>query len=164
MEADKIHLDDIAHALSNSCRFSGHCKWHYSVAQHSILVSVFAEKMDKKAALAGLLHDAAEAYLLDIPKPLKDQVEMKPYRNAENKMMKMIFDKYNVTFNKDVMEIVKKSDRLALQVEINNLMPTHEGFEYLGETDLRHTIKKMYPEEAEKLFKERFFKVIKYER
>lgn len=67
MAAADIDIRDIAHALAMKCRYSGHCPGFYSVAQHSVIVSRLCEKNP----LAGLLHDAHEAYLADIATPVK---------------------------------------------------------------------------------------------
>lgn len=72
-QVDQIYLDDIAHALSNTCRFGGHTLRFYSVAEHAAFVGhlVFEASGIKQLALAGLHHDSHEAYLGDIPTPLK---------------------------------------------------------------------------------------------
>lgn len=65
---EDVDIVDIAHHLSMQCRFSGATRFHYSVAQHSILVSYECDTPD---ALRGLLHDASEAFLVDVPAPIK---------------------------------------------------------------------------------------------
>ena len=70
---DDIDVHDIAVALSNQCRFGGHTRRYYSVAQHACIVSdqMLERGADAQDALWGLLHDASEAYLVDLPHPLK---------------------------------------------------------------------------------------------
>jgi hypothetical protein len=63
-----VCIEDIAHALALECRYTGHCREFFSVAQHSVMVS---EMLSGEAAIWGLLHDAAEAYLCDLAKPIK---------------------------------------------------------------------------------------------
>lgn len=69
---EDIHILDIAHALSNICRFGGHSSSFYSVAEHSIILAEILERQgaDKMTVLAALLHDATEAYLGDMPRPI----------------------------------------------------------------------------------------------
>lgn len=72
-KAADVRLEDIAHALANTCRFTGHCRVFYSVAQHSVLVAKEMHRQGFKgtAVRAALFHDAAEAYLPDIARPIK---------------------------------------------------------------------------------------------
>lgn len=72
MSAD-VCITDIVHALSLICRFGGHTSEHYSVAQHSLLVAriLAALGASPEVQLAGLMHDAHEAYIGDIPTPIK---------------------------------------------------------------------------------------------
>ena len=75
-----IFIEDIAHALAHECRFGGHVREHYSVAQHCVLVSWHVLP---HLRLEALLHDAAEAYLKDIPRPFKKDPAMSGYRATE---------------------------------------------------------------------------------
>jgi len=73
MTPDEVVIDDIAHALARQCRYNGHCAGFLSVARHSIWVSdhLEAEGFMGGVLLLGLLHDAAEAYIGDVIRPLK---------------------------------------------------------------------------------------------
>src|SRR6476469_2228668 len=83
---DDIDLKDIAHALSNQCRFTGHVKEFYSVAQHSVLVSQYCLSCDSQCVL---LNEDNEAYLSDIARPNKKHPEFGPfYLEAEARVMK----------------------------------------------------------------------------
>lgn len=119
---DDIVIDDIAHALSNQCRFSGHCKEFYSVAEHSVYVS---KLLESKYKLAGLFHDAAEAYICDIPRPLK--ALLPEYMEVEDILMQSISDKFE--FEYPLYKEVKWADIAQLQVEADHLMRSR-GREY----------------------------------
>lgn len=94
MNPDDIDIVDIAHHLSNECRWAGACPHHYSVAQHSVLVSECFDAPDMK--LAGLLHDAAEAYLKDLPSPIKHDPRMAFYCEADRALTAMIFERFGL--------------------------------------------------------------------
>jgi hypothetical protein len=83
-------LDDIAHQLSLICRFGGACAFHYSVAQHSLLIAeaLWRDTGDPHLCLDALFHDAAEAYLGDVKKPIK--VQLKAYQIAEQQVVRAI--------------------------------------------------------------------------
>lgn len=68
---EAVRLEDIAGGLAHTCRFGGHCRRFYSVALHSLHVSVELEDEGRRLAAYGLLHDAGEAYLGDVPRPVK---------------------------------------------------------------------------------------------
>src|SRR3954471_8611075 len=85
-DPEQLDAGDIAQALSNQCRFGGHSRVFYSVAQHSAIVSDLVRDRGGSTTdvLAALLHDAGEAYLVDLPHPLKHRSELgPPYRRAE---------------------------------------------------------------------------------
>lgn len=90
-----ISILDIAHSLSLQCRFNGHAKTFYSVAQHSVLAS---ENVLPGAAMWGLLHDAAEAYISDIPRPLKHMPQLKVISGIEDNIMKVIASKFGLVW------------------------------------------------------------------
>lgn len=116
---------DIAHALSNICRFGGQCKEFYSVAQHSVLVYrlMTRETDDKQLHLAALLHDAHEAYLGDIPSPIKPLIGEGFKRIAMN-MDKAIASAYDLPGYLFSHLLIKKCDFVALIFEGQNLMPS----------------------------------------
>lgn len=90
-QPEDICIEDIAHALSRMCRYAGHCNRFYSVAEHSILL---ADYLPNKYKLAALLHDASEAYLVDIPRPFKPYLTN--YYDLEAKIMDAIYAKFDV--------------------------------------------------------------------
>jgi hypothetical protein len=95
--ADDLDIRDIAHALSNQCRWGGHCLRFYSVAEHSFRVLRCLQYLGytgRDILLWGLLHDAAEAYLCDLPRPVKEVFPA--YREAEDKILKVVANKYNL--------------------------------------------------------------------
>ena len=81
---ESICVEDIAHALSNNCRYNGHCKGFYSVAEHSCHIADYILnklELGPIEALRGLLHDAPETYVTDMPKPFKQ--ELPDYQEVE---------------------------------------------------------------------------------
>lgn len=94
MRPEDIDIVDIAHHLSHECRFAGACPQFYSVAQHSVLVA--RRFISSRMRLAGLLHDAEEAYLKDIPSPVKHDPRMAWYRETGRQLNRMIFVKFGL--------------------------------------------------------------------
>jgi predicted HD phosphohydrolase len=113
---DTIHFYDIAHALSNLCRFGGHTDSFYSVAQHSVLVMQIAEYRgkEKETAFAALMHDATEAYVQDLIKPLKNVVG-DTYAEIESRFEKVICKVFGISIS--TMKAIKVYDRYALEIE-----------------------------------------------
>jgi len=117
-QPEEICIEDIAHALSNQCRYTGHVRRFFSVAEHSYHVSLHVEKQN---ALAGLMHDASEAYITDLSRPVKQLTPVgPPYYEIEDKIMRVIADKFGFAWPMD--KDVKSADNFMLLLEKNQLM------------------------------------------
>ena len=117
LSSDDIRIVDIAHALSNQCRFTGHVKHFYSVAEHSIACSRLVPDSD---SLWALLHDASEAYIQDIASPVKRHEIFDKYRDLEFVIQSTVnrtFDLYGHT-----PKSVKIADRMMLRREAEYLL------------------------------------------
>jgi 5'-deoxynucleotidase YfbR-like HD superfamily hydrolase len=112
---EDIDIETIAHALSHLCRFGGHTVEFYSVAQHSVLC---AEQAPDEYKLEALLHDSTEAYLVDVPRPIKRM--LKDYMEIENQIYKSISEKFNIPI--DMSPIVKEIDNRILTTEASQLL------------------------------------------
>ena len=104
----------IAHALANLCRFNGHVLTFYSVAEHSIMVS---EEVPHVFAMAGLMHDAAEAFIGDVTSPLKHMLP--DLKVIENRIMQRLGERYKFD---PCIKIVKWVDRQVTATEKRDLM------------------------------------------
>ena len=146
----EIKLEDLAHALSHLCRFVGHSRHFFSVAQHSVLVSRLCPAAD---ALWGLLHDGSEAYLGDVARPIKYTVCFESYRAAEAKLQALIYRRFGLTGPEPAT--VKAADTLALHIELRDLVnssdPAHAAAAAGAAAIVPHK-----PEVARHLFLERF--------
>ncbi len=116
----QVFVLDIAHALAHLCRFNGHASRHYSVAQHSLVVASIVPAEHK---LAALLHDATEAYVGDMVRPLK-QV-MPEYKQIEQRIWLAICERFDIA--PELPECVREADMIALATERAQLMPDHPG-------------------------------------
>jgi 5'-deoxynucleotidase YfbR-like HD superfamily hydrolase len=116
--ADEVSIIDIAHALSMICRFGGHCEQFYSVAEHSVHVSLI---VPPELALLGLLHDATEAYVLDVPRPLKPALV--GYKDIENGVWAAIAEKFGLPL--EMPAAIKDADNAVLLAEAAAIMKSH---------------------------------------
>lgn len=117
---DTIDIIDIANGLSKQCRFSGQCRAHYSVAQHCVLVSAI---VPRHAAMAALLHDAAEAYMHDMPSPLKQMLP--EFQTIERRLQDAILAHFGVQSSDDDRQAIAHTDLvlLATEQEQHRLVP-----------------------------------------
>lgn len=113
---ERIDIRDIAHASSNICRFNGHGKMFYSLAQHCVLVSYLCDPED---AFEGLLHDGSEAYLSDVVRPVKETELFEQYRWLEKKLEADIAKKFGTPF--PMSPSVKEADMEIVVWEAENL-------------------------------------------
>lgn len=114
-----IEPADIAHALSLLCRYGGHVDRFYSVAEHCVLMS---KAVSPENALAALLHDATEAYVVDVPRPLK--AHLPEYRAIEDSVWVAISNAFGIPY--EVPQEVKDADTRILIDERAALLPRAE--------------------------------------
>jgi hypothetical protein len=148
-EASEFTIDDIAHGLANICRYSGQCSKFYSVAEHSILVSETATGFEFEA----LLHDAAEAFIGDITRPLKQMLP--EYKRIEAAVERAILDRFGVG---SLPIQVKKADLRVLAAEQKQIMPVGtDGWVRGQKVDPAPiVVRHLPPNEAKRVFLERF--------
>ena len=112
---EEMDVYDIAHALSNLCRFGGHIRSFYSVAQHSVYVSLV---VPQEHALAGLMHDATEAYCVDMPRPIKQHLPA--YEAIEERLWLSIAERFRLPV--ELPPCVKDADNAVLLAEKQQLL------------------------------------------
>jgi 5'-nucleotidase len=123
-KASEVKIRDIAHALALVCRFGGHVKEPYSVAQHSVLVSrqlCNYEPTNTLLQMYGLLHDASEAYIGDMVRPLK--VQMPLFLEIEERLMKVIYKAFKLPKLSEREErLLKRADNELLLAERRDIL------------------------------------------
>lgn len=146
---------DIAHALSQVCRFGGHTRQFYSVAQHSVLVSKLVRV---EYRLEALFHDATEAFLGDVVQPLKSSIEMVGYRQVESVIEEEIFNWFRIGSTEQSRQDIKSADLVMLATERRDLMaPSTDKWPILdGTFPSAATITPLMPAAAEALFLKRY--------
>lgn len=128
----QICLVDIAHALSQICRYAGHTIHPYSVAEHSIILAGVVGPSLTHQRVA-MLHDGAEAYILDMIAPIKRMPSMQFYRDIDDTLTGVIFEKYGLPINA-FDNYMRKFDRAMCWAEVRaGLMAHPEALPYLSE-------------------------------
>ncbi len=116
--SDEVFIEDIAAGLSRECRYGGHIREdvdHYSVAEHSVLASYL---VPREHAFAALMHDAAEGYVKDLPRPIK--VDLPQYQRIEDLNWRAIALRFGLPFT--LHECVKHADTAMLFAERKAVM------------------------------------------
>lgn len=149
LQPQDVSIVDVARSLSHLCRFGGHVPVFYSVAQHSVIVS---HNVPPQHALWGLLHDGGEAYLLDMPKPIKVRDAMAQYREAETAAQRAVIHAFGLVMPQPAE--VTLADQRALATEDRDVRR-------LGRREVTYEpfveqIVPAGPDEAMALFLERF--------
>ena len=140
---EDIKIEDIAHSLSNICRYGGHSPKFYSVAQHCVICSHKEGTISEK--LEFLLHDASEAYLADMPRPIKRN--MKNYMEMEDSLLELIFKKFQLNF--PLSDRVHEVDDVVLAYEYRSFFEIKdENFEFWS------------PEYSKKMFLDRYYELM----
>jgi len=151
---EDIHIRDISMALGKLCRYGGHTIFFYSVAEHSVLVS---EYVPEEYALWGLLHDASEAYLSDIVKPLKNGLSN--YKELENRIMQMVAEKFKLQY--PAPKIIDQIDKQILRDEQLQVMnPCKYDWWCTGNKPLGAEIQGWSPIQAGGKFYKRFTELV----
>lgn len=156
-EAYEFDIEEIAHALSNICRYTGHVNKFYSVAEHSVLVSRIVEP---RFALVGLLHDAGEAYLGDVSSPLK--ALLPEYKKIEQSVESAIANYFELPF--PFPAEIKDADRQMYWQERQEVA-NNQLRDQLWHQDKRATRRVkaigLNPDQAKKQFLARYKQLIK---
>jgi len=146
---EDIDIRDIAHALSMLCRFNGHCREFYSVAEHCVHVS---RACPPEHALWGLLHDTAEAYFGDVARPIKHQFPA--FDEMEAQLLKAAAKRFNLPW--PIPATVHEVDEAMLATEARDLMEAPPADWKLRASPLPEAIQPMSPTQAEEAFLSRF--------
>lgn len=162
---EDVFIDDIAWQLALICRYNGCCgldePWHYSVAQHSVLVSrvLEARGYNRYIQLVGLLHDAPEAYVCDVHRPLKRQIKA-AYDPIEHGVWLAIAKRFGL--NPNMPEAVKEADNDVLLAEKDQIMKEAPAPWFVPGSAAEIVIDEITPKQAYRMFLERFAELTNY--
>lgn len=147
-------IEDVATGLSKICRFAGHLPVFYSVAQHSYYVSYC---VDERYALDGLLHDATEAFLVDVPTPLKAQLP--DYQRLERLHEAYVLSRFGVDY--PLHKEVHRADKAVFAAEVRDLRPDDwEAYGLDGVIPFEWYIDPWPPNTAKQMFLQRYKELV----
>lgn len=118
LRPDEVHVEEVAYSLSMLCRFNGHTRSFYSVAQHSVIV---AENLPPDLQFLGLMHDGTEAYCGDLIRPIKRAIP--GFARLEDRIWLAIAGRFALP--EAIPPAVKLADTRALQTERRDLLAPH---------------------------------------
>lgn len=152
---EQINLLDIAHSLGKLARFNGHSKYHYSVAQHSLLVMMLVSTQEPALQREALMHDAAEAYIGDIATPMKRALrdgwgvfEKDPLTEMTERIERLIAEKFQLIYPWPIE--IHNADKEALRMERFHVMNPSSGvsWEGVGVSTVEAMVPQVTPEQA----------------
>lgn len=160
---EEIRIEDIAHAIAHNCRYNGHTRDFYSVAEHCILGSYMVPEED---ALAFLLHDANEAYLTDIPSPMKAYlmehgVAGNILKELEARYDELIYRRFGLPW--PMPATVKEADLRMLKTEVEQIMSDPADYRITDIKPYPLRIECLKPAEAEAVYLDRFHELYRGE-
>lgn len=150
---NEYRIEDIAHGLALQCRFGGQSREFYSVAQHSVMVS---ELVPPEHALWGLLHDASEAYLIDLPRPIKRLQQLEGYRSLERAVMTALLSTFGLPDTEPMDVVWADNGALVAEAKMLGLWNPHWVVALLPEASIPSIPYSWSPLEAEARFLRRF--------
>lgn len=155
LRPSEIKIEDIAHSLAMQCRYTGHCRRFYSVAEHSVLMARHFMKIGMaEYALPALLHDATEGYLTDVPRPVKPF--LRGYKEAEQNAWLAISERFGL--DPRLSSHVHDADaRILIDERAQNMNPSAEEWGGLPDHGLDVVLEFWSPEEAEREFLHAFY-------
>lgn len=134
-DPEDVEMRDIAHGLAHTCRYAGQCQYFYSVGTHSLYVSrELAGEHEPAVQLYGLFHDAAEAYVTDVPRPVKGELD--GYERIETGIRSAVWESLGIDPpTDDQWQAVMAADDRLFHYEADTLLhgfqpPTNPDLEY----------------------------------
>lgn len=145
-----VDIRDIAHSLAMQCRYAGHCLRPYSVAEHSVHVARWLRpRHGPDVALEGLMHDASETYLVDIPRPVKPF--LLGYGDAERCVTAVVAERFGLSAFGLPAAVHEADNRILADERAQNMAPCEREWEGMSEP-LGVTLEFWSPERAEREF------------